>query len=183
MSGPLVDVDRILSIKTHELSPLEKIVGLKIDAVYLKSDINYDSNEDMIVGPHTNANVVLLRGIFSPYKIPIWYKFQRESESSQITQGELYSIVAKLKEAGYYVVISLTSDMGGGNQGFAKKLGVSHSKPYFEGLNAMAGEQIWYVWDNCHLLKRLRDAFVDHGFFLAGGTFVDKSMIERLLKV
>ena len=58
--------------------------------------------------------------------------------------------------------------MGGGNQGFFNKLGVTPEKPYFEGLNAMEGEIIYHLWDACHVLKRLRDNLLDHGFIYHG---------------
>ena len=61
------------------------------------------------------------------------YKFHRESASSGITEGELYSIISNLKDAGY-TVIATVADMGGGNQGFFNKLGVTDEEPWFEGL-------------------------------------------------
>ena len=109
------------------------------------------------------------------------YKFHRKDESSQMTQSELYTVVGNLKEAGY-TVIALTSDMGGGNTGFASKLGVSDYEPYFEGLDVLNGEKIHYLYDAVHVMKLIRNNLLDHGFHLSNGTFVDKSMFVRLLE-
>ena len=98
-----------------------------------------------------------------------------------MTQGELYTVIGNLKEAGY-TVIALTSDMGGGNTGFASKLGVSDYEPYFEGLDAINGEKIHYLYDAVHVMKLIRNNLLDHGFHLSNGTFVDKSMFVRLLE-
>ena len=66
-------VDQLIRIKADELTPLQRFVTIQIDEVYLKSDINYDSATDSIIGPHSKANVALIRGIFDNFKIPIWY--------------------------------------------------------------------------------------------------------------
>ena len=71
--GYLYSVDQMLRIKATQLNDLQKTVGLQIDEVYLKSDLNYDQSEDQIIGPHNKANVVLVRGIFEAFKMPIWY--------------------------------------------------------------------------------------------------------------
>ena len=80
------------------------------------------------------------------------YKFHRESASSQATEGELYTIISNLTDAGY-TVLGTVSDMGGGNQGLFNRLGVTGDKPYFEGLNAMDGEILWHLYDAVHVLK------------------------------
>ena len=108
------------------------------------------------------------------------YKFHRQSASSSVTEGELYAIIQNLQDAGYTVIASV-SDMGGGNQGFFNKLGVTDSKPYYEGLNAMNGDIIYHLYDVCHVLKRLRDNCLDHGFIYQG-TLLEKAMFERLLE-
>ena len=109
------------------------------------------------------------------------YKFHRKDESSMMTEGELYNVIGNLKEAGY-TVVALTTDMGGGNTGFANKLGVSDYKPYFEGLNAIDGEKIHYLYDPVHVMKRIRDNLLDHGFYLPNGTFLEKAMFVKLLE-
>ena len=70
--GYLWSVDQLLRIKAGELTDLKRIVTVQIDEVHLKSDINYDANEDMIIGPHEKANVAQIRGVFENYKIPVW---------------------------------------------------------------------------------------------------------------
>ena len=70
--GYLWSVDQLIRIKAAELTPLQRLVTIQVDEVHLKSDINYDSTEDAVLGPHSKANVCQLRGIFDDYKIPIW---------------------------------------------------------------------------------------------------------------
>ena len=108
------------------------------------------------------------------------YKFYRENASSQATEGELYMIISNLKDAGY-TVLGTVSDMGGGNQGLFNRLGVTDDKPYFEGLNAMDGDILYHLYDAVHLLKKIRDNLLDHGFYY-NGTLLEKSMFERLLE-
>ena len=70
--GYLWSVDQLIRIKAQELTSLQRIVTIQMDEVHLKSDINYDSKEDQIIGPHSKANVAEIRGVFHNYKIPVW---------------------------------------------------------------------------------------------------------------
>lgn len=73
VEGYLWSVDQLIRIKANDLTELQRIITIQFDEIYLKSDINYDSKEDQIVGPHSKVNVAQIRGVFDNYKIPVWY--------------------------------------------------------------------------------------------------------------
>jgi hypothetical protein len=72
--GYLTAVGRLLRIKAKDMTPLERVAALSFDEIHLKSEISYDMMEDSILGPHTKANTMLMRGIFKRWKIPVWYR-------------------------------------------------------------------------------------------------------------
>ena len=111
MSGFLDDVNEyLLKVKASENDERDNVVVLMVDAVHLKKDLSYDSTEDKFIGPHSRANVMLLRGLFKNFKIPIWYKFD-----SVLKSDEFIEIITKIESAGYHVV-AITADMAKENQ-------------------------------------------------------------------
>ena len=143
--GFLDDVYEILlKVKATQLDERDKVVCLSYDAVHLKKDLSYDSTEDKFIGPHSRANVMLLRGLFKNYKIPIWYKFDHV-----LSSDELIEIIKKVESAGYHVV-AVTADMAKENQKCAKDLGVTQNDPRFEN-PCRPGSHIHWFCDVCHL--------------------------------
>ena len=45
----------------------------------------------------------------------------------------------------------------------------------------MDGDIIYHLWDGVHVMKRVRDNLLDHGFYFEG-VLLEKAMFERLLE-
>ena len=66
-------------------------------------------------------------------------------------------------------VVSVSTDMHQGNQGLARKLGVTIENPCFPNPSeSHKGESIYWLYDAPHLLKLLRNWLIDEGFYLQG---------------
>lgn len=77
-------------------------------------------------------------------------------------------------------MVSIVSDLGGGNRGLHKELEVTHLKPYF--INPCNNEKIFVLADVPHLLKLIRNHFVDEGFII-NGKEINKCLVEAVLDV
>lgn len=72
----------------------------------------------------------------------------------------------------------MVSDLGGGNRGLHKELGITLENPWF--YNCCNKEKVFVFADTPHLLKLIRNHFLDHGF-IYNGKEVNKCIIEKLL--
>ena len=70
--GYLFSVDNLLRIRASKMRPLERVVVIEFDGIHLRNELSYDSAEDKILGPHGEANTMLIRGLFKNYKVPVW---------------------------------------------------------------------------------------------------------------
>lgn len=77
-----------------------------------------------------------------------------------------------------FQVVATISDLGGGNRGLHKELDITYSKPYF--INPRNKEKIYVFADVPHLLKLIRNHFVDEGFILDGKE-IGKHIVEAVL--
>ena len=161
--GYLFDVDTLLKLKAAGLSSRDRVVTLSFDEMYVREDIAYDHSSDQFIGPHKRANVMLLRGLCKNYKIPIWYRMD-----TTLGPQEFRNIIRRIQNSGYHV-ISVSTDMHPGNQGLARKLGVTIENPRFPNPSeSRKGEFIYWIYDAPHLLKLLRNWLLDDGFRLEG---------------
>ena len=70
--------------------------------------------------------------------------------------------------------------MGPTNVAVANSLGITLDKPFFPH-PCQTGEKIWWFHDVPHLLKLIRNHFLDDGFVLPSGTIVSKQDMTNLL--
>lgn len=95
-----------------------------------------------------------------------------------MTKETLFDIIKYVENAGFPVV-AIVSDLGGGNRGLHKKLGITITKTYF--LSPINNRKVYVFADVPHLIKLLRNHFVDDGFIL-NGTEINKAIIEKLIQ-
>jgi len=123
--------------------------------------------------PYNNAQVVMIRGLFANWKQPIFYDFD-----CKMTKLILHKIINSIEPLGFHVV-GMVCDLGGSNVGLFKELGISHTNTWFN--NPYLPEKKIYVFaDVPHLIKLIRNNFLDHGFILDGKEII-KSTIEKLI--
>jgi hypothetical protein len=82
-----------------------------------------------------------------------------------------------LKFLGFQVVCTV-SDLGGGNRGLHKELGITYSRPYF--INPYNDEKIFVLADVPHLLKLIQNHYVNQSFII-NGKKINKSIVEAVL--
>ncbi|KAL4104542.1 hypothetical protein QTP88_019837 [Uroleucon formosanum] len=76
------------------------------------------------------------------------------------------------------IMARVTSDMGTGDVGLWKSMAISHDNPSFS--HSITGRAVHVFEDVPHLIKLLRNHFIDHGFLLDKSK-LSKSVIESLM--
>jgi Transposase protein len=137
---------------------LQRIISLSFDEVHISKEYSYDEKGDKVLGGKSKTQVIMVRGLFSPWKSPVYYQ-----HNQPVTEELLDSVITALHEAGF-VVATIVSDMGTENQKLYTDMGVSEEHPYF--LHPVTGEHICCFHDAPHLLKLARNHLVDQGFIL-----------------
>lgn len=116
--GILREVVRIMDLQGQNLSTPEKLTVLTFDEIYLANKIDLERREQKIYGPHKTCQVVMVRGLFSKWRQPIYYEY-----SKPMTKEILLEIVAVLYNIGY-IVVATTCDMGPTNMSLWKELNI-----------------------------------------------------------
>ena len=171
--GHLDHVYQLLTLMALNMSAVERIVVLSFDEVSVKADLSYDATQDRILGPKSQANVIMARGLYSKFKIPIFFQFDQPLE-----EKDLLFAIQNLSKAGYHVA-AVCCDMGTKNNSVQKKLGVTIENPWFEHPDRPNSRVYWFH-DIPHLIKLLRNHLLSQGFVLANGTSFGKQELEKM---
>lgn len=173
--GILGEVLCLLKARASNYKDSEKIAVLSFDEMNIDGRISYDSSDDRILGPHSNVQVAMVRGLFAKWKQPIYYDFD-----VTMTSELLQNIISQLESCGIRIV-AVTCDMGGKNSKVWKELHVNTNKSFFSN-PVDSNRNVWVFCDVPHLLKLLRNHFLDEGFVLGDGSKFQKKTIEDLLE-
>ncbi|KAF0707287.1 Uncharacterized protein FWK35_00028172, partial [Aphis craccivora] len=73
------------------------------------------------------------------------------------------------------VRVAIVSDMGPSNVGLWRDLGISMDKTYFE--HPVTKQNIYIFADASHLLKLARNHFLDKGFVLPNGKYIERHLL------
>lgn len=175
--GVLHDVIKVMKSKGQNMTDMEKITVLCFDEIHLANRVAIERKEECVIGPHKKCQIFVARGLFSKWKQPIYYQFDQK-----VTTEILFDILRKLYNSGYRVV-GMTCDLGPKNQGLLKCLDID---PISEGGKTFflhpsdANLRVHVFADPPHLIKLLRNHFIDHGFTV-DGQYISKDALERLL--
>lgn len=140
-----------------------------------KSLYEYNRTLDLILGPHDQMQTLMARSLYSKFKQPIYINFD-----TNVTKSLLLQSCTKLHDIGFNVV-GCVSDNGGDNVGLWSECNVNFEKPFIE--HPETGEKIFMFSDVPHLLKLLRNWFIDGGFLLEDGTELNQFFIRKIVKV
>lgn len=173
--GILLDVIRIMKIAAMNLSNIEKLCVIQFDEMKIKSTYEYDKKNDQILRPHSQMQVIMVRGIFKNWKQPIYVHFD------QLITPDIINEVISILYENSYIVVACISDCGGGNIGLWKKLDISIDKTYI--LHPITNENIYFLADAPHLLKLIRNWLLDTGFTLLDSSKINSTPIKELLKL
>lgn len=169
--GVLGDVLEIMKLNGESMQSYEKLTVLMFDEVKVASTLEYDVAHDEIVGPHSQMQVIMARGVSSNWKQLIYVDFDQK-----ITKEILFDIIEKLDDIGFKTICCV-SDCGGGNIGLWKALDINYENPVFSIPN---GREIVYMPDVPHILKLLRNWLLDTGFVI-GDQIINKKPLEALI--
>jgi len=172
--GILKNVVEVLKIQGKEMDSFSKLCVINFDEMNVSSEIAWDSTEDKIVGPVSNAQVILLRGLCSNWKQPIFYGFDTD-----ITSELLITVIDTIENVGYHVV-AVVSDLGGKNQSLWKHLGINEKNSFF--VNPKNREKVHVFADIPHMLKLLRNHILDEGIMLKNRIVIDKLVFATLVQ-
>lgn len=80
-------------------------------------------------------------------------------------------------------MVAIVSDCGGGNVGLWKKLDISCSRSEINNSfkHPITGNNVYVFADAPHMLKLLRNWFIDFGFVLSNGKILKKDKVYELL--
>lgn len=174
--GFIEEVFAIMYGKVEHMSTLERIAVISFDEMYLSKRIEFEPKSEQILGPCNNVQVMCARGLFSQWKQPIFFEF-----NCDMTVNILLTAIKKMYDAGF-IVVAFVSDLGSKNRTLHKELQLTPSKPYFEHPN-IDGGKIFAFADVPHLLKLIRNHFLDSTLNLADGSVVDKEPITKLMSI
>ncbi len=137
----------------------------------LHKDIQFDQGEERVYGPNNNAQVAMVRGLLRNFIQPVFYDFDQPMTSEILT-----NIMHHLDNIGLHVE-GIVCDLGLSNQSLFRELGASHEQPWF----LHKEKEVNVFADIPHMLKLLRNHFLDDGFALPSGTHFKKQDLQRLL--
>lgn len=152
-------------------SNLDKYCVIMFDEMKLRRFYEYDHKSKTVRRPCDNALVFMVKGLFQNYQQVVYYNYDEVP-----TKSRMESIISKLEAIGVIVVASVC-DLGTKNVGLWNSLGVTMEKPYFQ---SISGNNIYCFADTPHVIKSLRNHFIDKGF-IVDGKEVTSASVRRLL--
>lgn len=159
--------------KKANMTPLERVCVLSFDEMKICKKYVYDKTRDETLKPASYVQVMVISGLIGNWKQPIFYDFD-----CVMTVEILSKVIVAVEEAGFHVV-AMVCDLGGSNRELLEKLKISVTKPWF--VNPANSNKLVYVFaDVPHLLKLLRNHFIDSGF-IVNNKIINKDIIEELL--
>lgn len=116
-NGVLKDVLKSMHYMGLELSERDRACVISYDEMSVCKTLEYDRSNDEIVGPHTHAQIVMVRGLFSKWKQVIFVDFDQP-----MTVNILLNIIEELHHVNFNVV-AINSDNAPENTKLRKQLG------------------------------------------------------------
>ena len=165
----------ILKMKIENFDESEKLCVIVFDEIEIRKQICYDISNDKLLGPFSKAQVVIIRGLCSNWKQPLFFKFD-----FKFTKNSFEELAKNIQNIGL-IPIATVCDFSPINRGLLKELNISFENPIFSSENL--NHPTFFFADFPHMLKLLRNHFLDQGFCLQNGTTLNKNLIINLLKI
>lgn len=176
--GVLKSVINIMKHKGVTMSEMEKLTVLSFDEIHLSNLIDIEREEQKVYGPYEYCQVIMARGLFKKWKQPVYYDYDQP-----VTKDILLDVIKQLYYSGY-TVVSVTCDLEPKNKEVWNELGVGLDDPDNCSFPHPCNEnlQVYTFFDPSHLLKLLRNHFIDQGVFI-DNLYLDKTSLEILVKL
>lgn len=161
--GVLHPIINLLRHKAATMTERERLCVVSFDETTIAQDWCYDMGSDTLYDPKHKVQCVMLRGLTAPWKQIIYYKFDTD-----MTRDILNDLILKVEAAGF-IVIAMVNDLAPTNVRLWNSLGIDLINTCFTN-PADSTRQIYVFADAPHLLKLIRNNFLDHGFTLDGNS-------------
>lgn len=159
--GPLTVILDLLRRTSDEMPIRDRLCILSFDECVIQQEWCYDKGSDIIYGPKRTAQCIMIRGLVKQWKQIVYYEFDQP-----MTKAILFDLIIKIEGAGFPVVATV-NDMGSTNMKLWRILGVNVDCPSFTN-PAVSGREVHVFADAPHLIKLIRNNFLDYGFRLNG---------------
>lgn len=162
--GILNDVLLIMKQKAKTMKSFEKLAVISYDEVYISNQMAIDRKEEQVIGQNKTCQVVMIRGLFSKWKQPVFYEYDKP-----ITKEKLTKILEQLFECGFTIVATI-SDLGPKYKSLWNDLNIDSEKGQCYFMHPCNNLLRVYVFaDVPHMLKLARNHFLDRGFAYCSG--------------
>lgn len=128
------DVFSVLKGKSENMSELERLAVISFDEIYIQNRIDFEPQQQQILGPHNCVRGMCVRGLFGRWNQPIFFSFDCD-----MTDIILNTAIIKLFDVGF-TVVAFVSDMGPKNRALYSKYNIIPEKPYFQHPNIPEGK-------------------------------------------
>lgn len=160
--GILDSVLQLMKIKGETMTKAERACILCFDEMKVTRAWEYRKIDDTILKPHNYVQVAILRGIIGNWKQVVFYDYDQK-----MTDHLLKAIITAVEQIGYEVHATVC-DMGGSNYSLINQLKISEENNSFDN-PVDPSRKINVFADVPHLVKLIRNHFLDHGFHSADG--------------
>ncbi|BFF90413.1 uncharacterized protein DMAD_08942 [Drosophila madeirensis] len=160
-------------MENEEMPEVDKLCVLSFDEMKVAAAFEHDSSADVDYEPSTYVQLAIARGLNKSWEQPVFFDF-----STLMDADTLHSIINKLHKRGYPVV-AIVSDLGAGNQTLWTELGISERKNWFTH-PADEDLKIFVFSDSPHLIKLVRDQYVESGLII-NGKRLTKSTVQQTI--
>lgn len=179
-TGVKTNLTQKLFLKAQTMTEREKTCVVMFDELALKKMLEFNRYQDIIEGYQdlgklgreeklaNTALVFLIRGLFHNWRIPFGYFVSAGPVNSDALQQIIVSVISALKNMSFNPKV-IVCDQGSNNRKALALLGATKRNPMID----IGGEDIYSVFDTPHLLKSLRNNFMNTKLqFVVNGKYV-----------
>lgn len=148
-----------------------KYFTLSWDEMKVKQCYELDHSRKRVLRPVDQVLVMMAKGLCTNWQQVVYYNFDKLP-----TKELIATILGKLENCGL-VPVATVCDLGTKNVATLNELGISAAKPFFE---SPSGNKVFAFADTPHLLKLLRNHFLDTGF-ISYGNYIGPKPVSKLL--
>ncbi|KAK4295516.1 hypothetical protein Pmani_031930 [Petrolisthes manimaculis] len=156
--GLLDIVLNLMKGKSETMTKAECACVLSFDEMKVTESWEFRRIDESVMSPHRYVQVVIVRGIIGCWKQIVYFNYD-----TKMTHDLLQKIIIAVEESGYEVHATVC-DMGSTNSKMLKDIGISENHNTF--LNPYDNSRVIHAFlDVPHLIKLVRNHFLDHGFY------------------
>lgn len=175
--GILKSVLALMKAKSDTMTEMEKVAVMSFDEMAIVSEWNYDKGSDTLYKPHKRVLVFMVRGLVGRWKQPIYYDFD-----VSYSKDVLFNLIRQIEEAGYPVV-AIVHDMGPTNLRIWKDFNIDPMQGKCSFKNPDSDREVFILADVPHIMKLIRNNFIDSGFILHTGERVSDCAIREMMSM